>query len=958
MSALTVPIDGVSTVFHAADSRVTRSHLCGTDGFGIRWRCCNGAALTLERRFAVPGLAIQPPDVPGFACRICCMAPSGERLHITFAAADGASLRLTLQLNFHGWKEFCIPYERGFLLGHAAPETLYRMQIRAETGGGVSNILFRDLRLWAAVDARFVYPSLCAQVKHLPCHPRRFPAERYEENAPHQKAPVFPCPAYAAENERDAFREITRRYEALCDTLDAPPYAKPLPDAAERAQALVRSMALRIRHGQVIGQPIREIDAYAHAMAAFARAYCTAPSAELLEPYLLLLRHLEEQNIAFNWYHGRGVASSVLRMRKPLAEAGLLAHTIRFLRQAYEFGKVYTVSSHHGIPGKVFEDSDAVATELPSLLVCILLAEDTPEKVRDMRHFLYYLEQVCLGTAPGIASGCKPDGTIFHHGGYIRNYQKVALYTLARVLRLLSGTAFEPSSALYARMRAILETEYAFSCGVYEPFCLAQYAFRPDNASSVSEFADTAIAAQDETLARQYMALARSSSREMATPQYRLFQERGLGPAAAYQGHRTLSYSAAAVHARGGWKLFVRGYSKYVYAREIWSRTSSRYCAFGLFRSFGALELCFPSACDAGVDNGMEIENGFDHTRWNGATAVHIPLTQLAAAPKIVEDEWAEWLYSDEGFAGGLDVSENGIFALRLHGPEKYGLGRFRAAKSYHFWGDCVLCLGSGIENDSDRWETETTLFQEPADHAVCDGSLAADSRGCVYYIYPGQQLCFFTGDTVSRDSCDTRDTFGRRTFALLRHGTCPQNAAYAYLMQIGTTIERFSAQQPWKDIAILRLDEEAHIVRIGRKTHYVFFHQQPALGTDGPVCGVTEPCILYTEALADGRLLLSVCDPDLHLYVGKSAFCSLTGEHEEHSIYGMDWYANESGASRIWVLLRGILHMESSTERSFRVVDASHDRTILECACRHGLTASVTLVSHTMNAGGQGEQA
>ena len=132
-----------------------------------------------------------------------------------------------------------------------------------------------------------------------------------------------------------------------------------------------------------------------------------------------------------------------------------------------------------------------------------------------MRHFLYYLEHVCLGTAPGIASGYKPDGTIFHHGGYIRNYQKVALYTLARILRLLSGTVFEPSSALHARIRAILETEYAFSCGVYEPFCLAQYAFQPDNASSVSEFADTAIATQDEVLARQYVALARSSSREM-----------------------------------------------------------------------------------------------------------------------------------------------------------------------------------------------------------------------------------------------------------------------------------------------------------------------------------------------------------------------------------------------------------------------------------------------------------
>lgn len=43
MSFLTVPTDGIATVFHATDSRVTRSHLCGTDGSGIRWRFCDGA---------------------------------------------------------------------------------------------------------------------------------------------------------------------------------------------------------------------------------------------------------------------------------------------------------------------------------------------------------------------------------------------------------------------------------------------------------------------------------------------------------------------------------------------------------------------------------------------------------------------------------------------------------------------------------------------------------------------------------------------------------------------------------------------------------------------------------------------------------------------------------------------------------------------------------------------------
>ena len=151
------------------------------------------------------------------------------------------------------------------------------------------------------------------------------------------------------------------------------------------------------------------------------------------------------------------------------------------------------------------------------------------------------------------------------------------------------------------------------------------------------------------------------------------------------------SYSAAAVHARDGWKLFVRGYSKYVYAREIWSRTSSRYCAFGLFRSFGALELCFSSACDAGVNNGMDIENGFDYTRWNGATAVHIPLTQLAAAPDIVEDEWAECYIPTKDLPVDWMCRKTEYSHCGFTGRKSTLWGSSGRPKAIIFWRQCAL---------------------------------------------------------------------------------------------------------------------------------------------------------------------------------------------------------------------------------------------------------------------------
>ena len=44
--------------------------------------------------------------------------------------------------------------------------------------------------------------------------------------------------------------------------------------------------------------------------------------------------------------------------------------------------------------------------------------------------------------------------------------------------------------------------------------------------------------------------------------------ERGLEPAASYQDHQTLSLFCGG-YVRDGWKLFVQGYSKYVYARDL-----------------------------------------------------------------------------------------------------------------------------------------------------------------------------------------------------------------------------------------------------------------------------------------------------------------------------------------------------------------------------------------------------
>lgn len=94
-------------------------------------------------------------------------------------------------------------------------------------------------------------------------------------------------------------------------------------------------------------------------------------------------------------------------------------------------------------------------------------------------------------------------------------------------------------------------------------------------------------------------------------------------------------------------------------------------------------------------------------------TSIHLPFEQLRAKVLNVDtfSGMEEMLYSDEAFAGGLSQARlNGNFGMKLHEHDKYN-GSHRARKSFHFFGDMIVCLGTDIENTNSEFPTETTVF-------------------------------------------------------------------------------------------------------------------------------------------------------------------------------------------------------------------------------------------------------
>lgn len=882
----------------------------------------------------------------GFHCFVYSEKASQACLLFFFGKGEETALSFAYRLNYTGWKEINLPYERGFMKGRFRPDMDW-LEIRLTgCGDGEMRVYLDEIRLCEPMNPLHVYYRMSDRVEGLGRHTRRSTAWTYEKNGLWLNRPVF-LPEELTEGIREEFSRLEEKYLSLCDEMDMPPSVGFVLPSREELLAFWDGWGIREEEGRITGRRIQDSTGYLRMMKALACTWRRTQEKEMAERFRLAFLHLRDQNPVINWYNGRGAASSLLLMKPELKRMGLLEEAVSYIREAYEFGKVYDVSSKSGVAGKCFEDSDAIGMELPSLLVCILLMEDSTEKLVDMRHFVNYMENFCLGYAPGIASGCKKDGTIFHHGGYVRQYQTVAVYSLSRVLEVLADTRFMIDQEAQERFLQILRTEYQIYQGVYESFCLSQYFFEAGKEVSVCEFAHGARALHSRECAAMYLRLAQTSSREQRTESYREFTEQGIEPAALPDVHKTLTYAAAAVHRRGELCAAVRGHSQYVYPMEVWpdeAGSGSRYSAFGMYRSFGFLELSRYPSPDGGVRNGVEIDKGFDYRRWNGTTAVCLPYSLLKSRPLDVDDEWAEWLLSDQPFVGGLDDGrQNGIFVLQLHGHPKYGLDSFRANKSWHFYEDWILCLGSGICSECGPYDVETTLFQDYGTGAVRNGNILVDNRNNGYYLWEEDGLEFYEKDNVSRDMKDQRDTHGKRVFALLNHTSTPRNASYRYLIRMGKGEDGVREELVRENIRILRQDEYAHIVRMFDKTDYVLFRKDYELH-DRYIDSVTESCLLSLTENGDGSVNLSVSDPDLRFYYGESEDYDLNRKRVEKAIYGRFWNYQESVPSLIWVVLnRSVGQMEIRSGQA-RIVQRSEEKTILEFVCADGLTDEVRL--------------
>lgn len=570
-------------------------------------------------------------------------------------------------------------------------------------------------------------------------------------------------------------------------------------------------------------------------------------------------------------YFLKTMYQSVVLMRDIIIQSDLRGALFRAMRYFTHIDRCgYLAGTHTGY---------ATADDMNNLLVGMFATSMiAPESEQAM-----YLMAVSrwvdfnLHCTDGLKGMIKEDGCIYHHRNHYIAYGAGALRGIAPFLYSVSNTDFDiGETARYNIKKVLLELRFQ-CCGRDYPIAFS--ARHPLGSFQLylimyKYYALYEMDKGDKKMAQVYLRLKDTPDDEM---DIKLRRFAGCAEDAP-EGNRVYSMACASVHRRDNWVAIVKGHSKYLWGNETYKENN----LYGRYRSYGNIELLTKGNLK---ESGFSHE-GYDWNRFPGTTSIYTPFDELKARVYHLDaySGWEEMLLSDQSFAGGCNLGDNGMFSMILKEHPKYN-GTFTAHKSVFMHDDFILAVGSNISNVS-KYETETTLFQNAitdGDTPVCKrGNEITDNKGNVFYVEGDCEIYTYEGEQITPGS--TGSTVGKGNFAVgvIKHGISPDNASYVYGIGVNGA--------PKRDYKVLRCDDVAHVVMIEDTTYMAIFKP-----SEFDMIKTSAPIMLIRKDGHDS-VKVSVCDPDLMLYDTDASQYDRHGNRKEVSVYSRQWLENSVG--------------------------------------------------------------
>lgn len=710
---------------------------------------------------------------------------------------------------------------------------------------------------------------------------------------------------------------------------------------------------------------------------AYRNATNTEQKDELENMFVNMFDHAQDQGVAYGsclgnithyGYSFRNFFTAYYLMKDVLIKTNRFHDADMALRWYAMTNEVFVKPEEPGM------DMDAFNTIATGRFCSIMLMENSPEKVQYMRSFSRWIDNGCL-PAKGLNDAFKADGSAYHHCNNYPAYAVGGLSGATDMIYLMSRTSFAVSELAHQTVKNVL-LSMRFYCNKLH-FPLSMSGRHPNGKGTLipTHYGRMALAgspdgisAVDEDMASAFLRLKKGDDDINARPEYSLAKnsredkiltdaltKSGYNAEAAPTGNMSMPYACLAVQRRADWSAVVRGHSRYLWAAEhyIGANRYGRYLAHGSMQIMTALANATVTPETSGW-----VENGFDWTRIPGATAIHLPIDELEANILNVDkfSGFEEMLYSDEAFAGGISQqSINGAFGMKLHEHDKYN-GSLRARKSYHFFDNVIVCLGSDIENINEKYDTETTIFQLAAttdsvrnywDNYRNNKGWWIDHIGTGYYI-PTKRLDQVKFEKnypqYSRLQNTGSETSANWVSLVYNHKKAPKNESYEYAVIPHIDEAGISAFSKKPTYRVLQHNSDAHIVKDLKSNaiSYVLFETPDKL-PKGIVQKVDTSCLVMVKENKKD-IVLTVANPDLALYRGSSDdIFDQEGKRIERSIYSRPWISNESKEIPVTITLEGEWIITKRND-ACKLISSNKKSTVLLFTCKDGRSYDIAL--------------
>ncbi|MEO5948758.1 MAG: chondroitinase family polysaccharide lyase [Chitinophagaceae bacterium] len=652
-------------------------------------------------------------------------------------------------------------------------------------------------------------------------------------------------------------------------------------------------------------------------------------------------------------YNVRQITEAFFIMRETLKEKGMLDEVGASLQWLFNLGEVLDD------PKNFHVNIDYLNTQAYYHMMLVFLF-DKPEKQAAM--LLGYSDYISITLAQQKEEwGFKPDGSAWHHNGHYPAYGLGAFQNVPKIIKTLSGTQFSIGIEGHKNFRNSFLTTRIYSQlynwgfgnagrhpledngikSLKNPYLQMALAGNPEGTSKI-----------DKEVASAYLRLWGKEDPMNTT----VFTQINGIPQEEISGYYTLPYGATAIHRRNDWAALIKGYSKYVWASEIYVKANR----YGRYPANGTVELLNSS----GEKGSGFVQEGWDWNRYPGSTIIYLPLKELEPKLPLL------MFRSNESFAGATKLDGDGIFGMILN--EQKGTnadgnesnlgfpGKLKAKKSVFSFGEKMICIGTDIFSIDEKNLTQTNIFQSSLTNTkvpICtssetikgfpyDGELKADAQSGSWIIDPlgngyhilseapvhvkkAKQQSYHNEYSINTGAIEdpvkgAKETVGDFASAWIDHGLAPKNASYQYIIypfMSEDDQEDFSKKiKKDKSFEIKRADGIAHIV-LNKETEtsgFVVFEPNENLGKE-ILKETSAPALVMINHQDKNSLTISAVQPDLNF-----------------PEYKPGKFRNYSQAIELTITLEG--KWKGSPEDFIKKIEVVGDTTIITLNCIDGL--------------------